>query len=197
MPTTRRSSGRTATGPGKQSTLSFSSRVTKNVPKATAKDIIAADPSKATATKDEVDVIEPTDAIPAPPAAAAADVKVPAAEKAEEAEVAAEEEQDQAEESEPEVEEPEVVVRPEAAAEKRAELVSDAQVGRYWRAIEAQRTAKRVHQQDLAVGEKVLRYFDVSSHYGVSNMPFISPVGTPGSAYSRLIICLSAGERSC
>ena len=71
------------------------------------------------------------------------------------------------EESEPEVEA--VPERPEA--EVRAEKIPDAQISKYWREVEAQRKAPRVHQQELTLSEKVLRYFDVSSQYGVSVPP--------------------------
>lgn len=52
--------------------------------------------------------------------------------------------------------------------ELKAESLSDAAITRYWRNLESERMAKRVHQEDLSVGEKLLRYFDVSSQYGVS-----------------------------
>lgn len=51
-------------------------------------------------------------------------------------------------------------------AELRAEKVSDSQISRYWKGVEAARISKRVHQVDLSQAEKVLRYFDVSSQYG-------------------------------
>lgn len=59
--------------------------------------------------------------------------------------------------------------QPEAeksAAELSAEKVTDAQIKRYWKGVEAARISKRVHQEDLSQAEKVLRYFDVSSQYG-------------------------------
>ncbi|KAG8160454.1 hypothetical protein KVR01_009990 [Diaporthe batatas] len=70
-----------------------------------------------------------------------------------------------------EVEQPEEVpaAQPEVGkseAELRAENVSDAQINRYWKGVEAARISKRVHQEDLSQAEKVLRYFDVSSQYG-------------------------------
>lgn len=54
-------------------------------------------------------------------------------------------------------------------AEVRARKVTDAQVKKYWRGVEGARIAKRVHQGELSLGEKVLRYFDISSQYGVSS----------------------------
>ena len=51
--------------------------------------------------------------------------------------------------------------------EKKAERVTDAQIRKYWRERENERTAKRVHQEDLSVEEKVLRLFDMSSQFGV------------------------------
>lgn len=75
-----------------------------------------------------------------------------------------------------EEQQPEEVAPPaqqEPAAEKteaqaRAEEISDAQIKRYWKGVEDARTARRVHQEELGLPEKVLRYFDVSSQYGVS-----------------------------
>lgn len=51
--------------------------------------------------------------------------------------------------------------------ELKAENLSDAAITRYWRKVESEMMSKRVHQEDLSTGEKVLRYFDVSSQYGV------------------------------
>lgn len=53
-------------------------------------------------------------------------------------------------------------------AELKAAEISDAAVQKYWRKLEAERIAKRVHQEDLTLSETVLRYFDVCSQYGVS-----------------------------
>lgn len=60
--------------------------------------------------------------------------------------------------------EPEPVEKSEA--ELRAEKIPDRQIDQYWRKLERQRTTKRVHQEDLTLAEKVLRYWDVSSQYG-------------------------------
>ncbi|RYO98154.1 hypothetical protein DL763_002395 [Monosporascus cannonballus] len=76
-------------------------------------------------------------------------------------------------ESEPELEGKEevkaVVPEPEpekSEAELRAQKVADSQIEQYWRALERERKAPRVHQEDLSLAEKVLRYWDVSSQYG-------------------------------
>lgn len=50
--------------------------------------------------------------------------------------------------------------------EVKALKVTDAQIKRYWRERENERRAPRVHQGDLSVEEKVLRYWDMSSQYG-------------------------------
>ncbi|KAM0807658.1 putative DNA polymerase delta subunit 4 [Seiridium cardinale] len=63
----------------------------------------------------------------------------------------------------PEIEEPE---EEKSAAELRAAKISDRQITSYWNKLEKERLAKRVHQEDLTLSEKVLRYFDVSSQYG-------------------------------
>ena len=66
-------------------------------------------------------------------------------------------------------EEPDEEVKPEKSeSEINAEKVSDAQIGKYWKGIEKERRAPRIHQQGLSDHEKILRYFDVSSQYGVS-----------------------------
>ncbi|RFU81324.1 dna polymerase delta subunit 4 [Trichoderma arundinaceum] len=155
MPTTRRSaaSARGRPGPAKgQSTISFSGKVTKAVPKdlkkaavdtpAVARTTIPERP----ASKDEVTKEE-----------AAVDVAAEEPESLEEPELEAEEEVEPAVEQAPE----------KSEAELKAEKITDAQIKSYWKAIEKQRKAPRVHQEDLDLGEKVLRYFDVSSQYGI------------------------------
>lgn len=73
-------------------------------------------------------------------------------------------------------EQPEEVQQPakqepgKTEAEARAEKVSDAQIKRYWKGVEDARIARRVHQEELGLPEKVLRYFDVSSQYGVGQL---------------------------
>jgi DNA polymerase delta subunit 4 len=149
MPPTRKTPGTHAAGPGKQSKLSFAHRVTKPSAKVVGKDLNAGAPSPLSKQ------VFPEKAAPAP-------VK----EEAPEAEVVKDEQEEEEEE------EPQSTIAPPAPvktdAELEAEKISDVQVGRYWRAVEAQRLAPRVHQEDLDVSEKVLRYFDVSSQYGVS-----------------------------
>ncbi|KAG6029059.1 hypothetical protein E4U41_000484 [Claviceps citrina] len=149
MPTTRRSAGaaRGRTGPTKgQSTISFSNRVTKAVPK-DVKSLVAA-PSKT------------------------AKVKVPQRTKPADKKIEEEEEQEQDannkddKEEDEKDEQPEAVVPERSEAEIRAEKLTDAHIGKYWRVIERERKAPRVHQDGLSVNEKVLRYFDVSSQYG-------------------------------
>ncbi|KAH8121836.1 hypothetical protein ACSS6W_003275 [Trichoderma asperelloides] len=151
MPTTRRSaaSARGRPGPAKgQSTISFSGKVTKAVPKDLKKAVVDSPAIARTtiperpASKDEV-------------------------RKQEEAVNAVAEEPDVVEpEQEEEVEEIVKQVPEKSEIELKAEKITDAQVKSYWKGIEKQRKAPRVHQQDLDLGEKVLRYFDVSSQYG-------------------------------
>lgn len=147
MPTTRRSTGgaRAQQGPTKgQSTISFSNKVSKPGARDDAKKAIItpAKVDRAIATKREEEQLAP----------ATVDIKI-------EPEVELEEVEEQTQ-PEPESEKPEFEIR--------AENVSDAQIRKYWRDIEALRFAPRVHIDDVSVGEKVLRYFDVSSQYGVS-----------------------------
>ncbi|KAK1672025.1 DNA polymerase delta [Colletotrichum godetiae] len=143
MPVTRRSTGggRARPGPARgQSTISFSNRVSKPVPKDTKKAVAlssaidrldVAKPSNKE-HKDDVDEIQ---------------IEDPATPEAEEVEVKEE-------------------VPQKSEAEVRAEKISDAQINKYWKSIEAQRIAPRVHQGDVSLAERVLRYFDVSSQYG-------------------------------
>lgn len=144
MPTTRRSSsGRGAVSAGKQSKLSFSNRVTKPVPKS-VKDSVASSPLKKELVREQV-------------------------EKDEEVENIKPDEQLQLE-TEQQIINVDVT---KSDAELKAAKISDAAIQKYWRKVEAERMAKRVHQEDLTLSEKVLRYFDVSSQYGVS-FPFVS-----------------------
>lgn len=85
-------------------------------------------------------------------------------------------------EAETEVDEVEeiTVEADKSEAEQRAAKISDAAIARYWGGIEAGRRAKAVHRkhvEGLGTGEKVLRYFDVSSQYGVSYSSFLNCVG--------------------
>ena len=92
-----------------------------------------------------------------------AKISSPAAVKVEQPEeVKPVEVEEQPQEANPVDQEPE-----KAEAEARAEKISDAQIKRYWKGVEDARIAKRVHQEELSLSEKVLRYFDVSSQYGV------------------------------
>lgn len=151
MPTTRRSaaSARGRPGPAKgQSTISFSGKVTKAVPKDLKKAAVDA-PTIARTT------------IPERPAA-----KDEVRKEEEAVNVAAEEAEVVESEQEEEVEETVEQVAEKSEAELKAEKITDTQIKSYWKGIEKQRKAPRVHQQDLDLGEKVLRYFDVSSQYG-------------------------------
>ncbi|KAK3387802.1 DNA polymerase delta, subunit 4-domain-containing protein [Podospora didyma] len=152
MPTTRKSS-RLSSGPLKgQSTLSFNHRVTKSVPKS-AKDLLV----KPTASSSLSKGVHPD------PAAEATSPKT---------------EDVSTVEPTPEPESPaaiEAVVVEKTEAERKAEKISDAAIEQYWKKIDGARRAKAVHRKhtaDLTTGEKVLRYFDVSSQYGPC-------VGTP------------------
>ena len=151
MPTTRRSIGsaKTRSAPTKgQSTLSFSNKVTKNVPSHTKSNIIAADDTKVKAIKQEIPAVD--------------EVKEVTVEEESE-----EEDSELVEESETEFQEEEVIDE-KSELELKAEKLSDAQITKYWKTLEKARSAPRVHQKDLSVSEKVLRYFDVCSQYGVS-----------------------------
>lgn len=153
MPTTRRSaaSARGRSGPAKgQSTISFSGKVTKAVPKDLKKGVADAPTIARTA-------------IPERPA-----VKDEARKEEEEAVDVTAEELEVVEPEQEEVEEIVEQVPEKSEAELRAEKITDAQIKSYWKGIEKQRKAPRAHQQDLDLGEKVLRYFDMSSQYGVS-----------------------------
>lgn len=140
MPTTRRSTGN-ARGPTKgQSTISFHHKVTKASAPIDAKNAALNAPAVAK-------VETPTQK------------EEPATQEIEEPESDVEEEPEVAE-AEPEKSESEI----------KAGKISDAQIAKFWKSIEKERTAPRVHQQDLSLSEKVLRYFDVSSQFGVSSL---------------------------
>ncbi|KAI0112171.1 DNA polymerase delta, subunit 4-domain-containing protein [Nemania sp. FL0031] len=137
MPTTRRSTGGGRPSSGRQATLSFNHRVTKSVPKS-AKDL--ASTAKSPLAKHVIHA-EP-------------DVKD---------EVDSEVEEKIKVEEEPK---PVVPAREKTEAELRADKITNGQINRYWRNIENERKTKRLHQDDLSLAEKILRYWDVSSQYG-------------------------------
>ncbi|GKT99430.1 dna polymerase delta subunit 4 [Fusarium langsethiae] len=148
MPTTRRSAAnaRSRGLPAKgQSTLSFSNKVTKPVPKNAKKSIISPsvtkiDPSQLAKKQETEDVVDDEPAV------------------AELEPVKADEEETNTAEVAPEP----VKTEPELQAEK----VTDAQIKKYWKSIENQWSTPRLHQQGISQNERILRYFDVSSQYG-------------------------------
>lgn len=148
MPTTRRSTGGSRARPGPQkgqSTISFASRVTKSVPKDAKKAALADAPKQATVKATSPPKDEP--------------VETPTEELSAD-EVSAEEA------------EPTQDVTPDeekTEAELRAEQLSARDIARYWAGVEGERIAPRAHQEGLTLSEKILRYFDVSSQYGVSS----------------------------
>ncbi|CAK7207640.1 hypothetical protein SEUCBS139899_010451 [Sporothrix eucalyptigena] len=149
MPATRKVSG------GRQATLSFNHRVTKpSVQRQSAKEaaLLTEKVEKEKKKDEEIEEKEKKTEVE--------DKKVTIEAEKDEAESEVEEEDDKS----TEVKAPAVAARPEA--EIKADAITDAQVRRYWRGIEAQAISRRVHQEDLDLGEKVLRHFDVSSQYG-------------------------------
>lgn len=147
MPTTRRSTGaaRGRTGPTKgQSTISFTNKVTKAVPK----DV------KSLFTPSNTTRIE----VPQRPK--------PVETKIEEEEVVVGKNEEEDDDEEEEEQPLETDVPEKSEAEIKAETLTDSHIDKYWRGIEKERKAPRVHQEGLSVNDKVLRYFDVSSQYG-------------------------------
>ncbi|EGO57099.1 hypothetical protein NEUTE1DRAFT_66114 [Neurospora tetrasperma FGSC 2508] len=182
MPVTRKSTrsrgGAAASAQGKQQTLSFHHRVTKPTVK-TGKDLIKEEEAPETATKTKTkDIKVEEEAIKEPEPSESeeeeehekkkkkkqphAKVKKPAkkaATKHVKEETRQEEPKQQEKEDEP----------------KRSEIelcaleIPQSAIDAYWNKIDSARMAPAVHKkhtQDLTTGEKVLRYFDVSSHYG-------------------------------
>ncbi|EAQ86803.1 hypothetical protein CHGG_08056 [Chaetomium globosum CBS 148.51] len=158
MVTTRRSA-RSSTGPGKQQTLSFKHKVTKAIQTgkegykspSRAKEYIPEPSPEPTSHKDNV-----------------AKKLFPSEEHNEEdaddeTPTSTDDEQKKAATT---------ATAPQAQRDAdvaRAEKISDRAIEQYWKEIETGREARAVHKkhtQGLTTGEKVLRYFDVSSHYG-------------------------------
>ncbi|KFG79384.1 putative DNA polymerase delta subunit 4 [Metarhizium anisopliae] len=138
MPTTRRS----IRGPAKgQSTISFANKVTKSVPKDVKNKLV-------TPTTTKIEVPER---------------RKPVEEHVEEVVDDKVDDQEEGDQEEAELKE-EVLVKTEA--ELKAEKLTDSQIDKYWKGIEKERKAPRVHQEGLSVNDKVLRYFDVCSQYG-------------------------------
>jgi len=157
MPTTRRTAGAGATA-GKQSTLSFNHRVTKaSVPvgKQAAKAAAASAPAKQSPLAKQIE-----DTVSAP--TAADDEAV--------VEITPEDEAADGQAKVEDVVVAEVKDEEKSEAEVKALKMTDRHIETYWRDVEAERIAKRVHQEELGTPEKVLRYFDVSSQYGVCHV---------------------------
>jgi CRISPR/Cas system CSM-associated protein Csm2 small subunit len=58
-----------------------------------------------------------------------------------------------------------------SAAEVKASKVTDQQIRKFWREREEERLAPRVHMEGIRLEEKVCRFFDMSSEFGVSVIP--------------------------
>jgi len=94
-----------------------------------------------------------------------------------------------------EVKEPEVAPEPEKSGlELQAEKITDAQIKKYWKSIENQWTTPRLHQEGVSQSEKVLRYFDVSSQYGVSQLD--SCYNAEANPHSPVLACLACSVGS-
>ncbi|KAK6845604.1 hypothetical protein PG995_015714 [Apiospora arundinis] len=154
MPATRRSTRSSSQAGGKQATLSFHNRVTKAVPKS-SKNLVSS-PSKQSPLSKHVVSASQEEEEKAHSEPAKEDIILD--------DVAAESEKEEEEPSQVAETEEEAVEKSDA--ELRAEQITGSQVDQYWRKLEGERIAKRVHQEDLSQAEKVLRYFDVSSQYG-------------------------------
>jgi DNA polymerase delta subunit 4 len=152
MPTTRRST-RSSTGAGKQQTLSFKHKVTKAIKTgkegykspARAKEYIP-EPTPEPTTKQDDDE----------------ETHTPATSENEH------EHEHEHEQPAPQTTVAEPTAKPDEATQ--AAQITDRAIERSWAGIEASRSAKAVHKkhgEGLTTGEKVLRYFDVSSQYGV------------------------------
>lgn len=199
MPVTRKSTrsrggaaaAASSAAQGKQQTLSFNHRVTKPTVK-TGKDLLAGEktPDAITAkTKDvtikdedevtEVQANEPEaeaeEELKTKPAEKAASAKAKKAAASKTATKTANKTNDDVkeavEEKEGEGERTEI--------EKKALSLPQSAIDRYWLGIDSARMARAVHRkhtEGLTTGEKVLRYFDVSSHYGVSLFFSVLPI---------------------
>ncbi|KAK8129766.1 DNA polymerase delta [Apiospora kogelbergensis] len=153
MPTTRRSTRSSSQAGGKQATLSFHNRVTKAVPKS-SKNNVSSPSKQSPLSKHVISASQEEEEAQAKPAKEdiILDDVVADSEEGEFSQV----EEDEATEG----------VIEKSDAELRAGNITGRHVDQYWRKLEGERIAKRVHQEDLSQAEKVLRYFDVSSQYG-------------------------------
>ncbi|CAK7243907.1 MAG: hypothetical protein STHCBS139747_005437 [Sporothrix thermara] len=156
MPIARKTSG------GRQATLSFNHRVTKaSVQRQSAKEAaLLTDKADKADKADKVDKVEQVDKKKDQELDKKAKIEVNDEREAKLEEAEEDEDDDKATQASA----PAPVVRSEA--EVKADAITDTQIRQYWRAIESQSIARRVHQEDLDLGEKVLRHFDVSSQYG-------------------------------
>lgn len=153
MPRGRRSVGGSRAS-GKQATLSFNHRVTKSVPKS-GKDLVSTSANSPLAKY--VTHAEPDD-------------KDEANDEVKD-EIKDEVDTDVEEKAQAEELKPVVPEREKTEAELRADKITDRQISRYWSDIESERRTKRLHQEELSLAEKILRYWDVSSQYGVCATP--------------------------
>lgn len=162
MVTTRKSATRRSpAGPGKQSTLSFSHKVTKSVPQPAKDAVLSSSVTKPVQPSEKAEPSPLKDEVKDEVGDEAKAVPDDAAPELESGKQDADADDDAKVETE--------VVPEKSELELKAEKISNAAIERYWRGVDSQRTIKQVHQEGLATGERLLRYFDVSSQYGVCN----------------------------
>lgn len=184
-PTTRRTSANArASSSGRQATISFNHRVTKP----TGPNATKAKSGKDLVSSSSIITSQPTKQSPLAKNATTSAQPEDAADEDEESLIKdAEELNEEAQLEEPEAEK-EAVEKSEAA--QRADTITDRQIGMYWRLLERRRTAARIHQEDLTLAEKVLRYWDVSSQYGVRLLSIFCPsplLSAPFANYIRVL----------
>jgi DNA polymerase delta subunit 4 len=170
MPTTRSRSSRSSSGAGgKQSTLSFKHKVTKAIktgkeeyksPSRTKEYIPKPSPEPSKDTKPDADSDNDDVSQVQTPTTPASAIDSEKQQQQHDRPLRQIEQQAQAALAQP----------AKSEEELQAEKITDRAIERYWAGIEASRMAKAVHKkhgEGLSTGEKVLRYFDVSSQYGV------------------------------
>jgi DNA polymerase delta subunit 4 len=168
MPTTRRSTRSSTGAGGKQSTLSFKHKVTKAIK--TGKEEYKS-PSR---TREYIPKPSPEPKDTKPDAGSDSDNDVSQVQSPTTPASATDSEQQQQHDRplrQIEQQAQATLAQPAKSEEElQAEKITDRAIERYWAGIEASRSAKAVHKkhgEGLSTGEKVLRYFDVSSQYGV------------------------------
>ncbi|MCJ1260047.1 hypothetical protein MMC24_007887 [Lignoscripta atroalba] len=169
MPPTRRTKPARTSSQHSQPTLSFHSRANRVTKPSVAPAVSSSKNALSHEPSSEQKQVVTAAELSTPSTPAAEDVDAQIAEEPTTAQLAIREQVHAERDSLKTEQQAKVKTNTDATVEAKARGIGEGQIKRYWRAKEEGRKAVRVHQEGLSMYEKILREFDLSSQYGITN----------------------------